>query len=301
MNDTQTDVFDAVSPDAPQKDAFDSIEHTRLVMCKPTYLSTDVKNNVFMSGEKVDVTRAVIQWSRTVHILKALDADVLEIPPTKGAQDAIYTANVAVAIKPYVILARYKAPGRAVEIPAAKKFFEDLGYQTVQPPDFFEGEADLKKWKDGVYFGGVGQFSTQAAFDWIQQQTGVTIIPLREVNPEQFHLDCSLTIVDEENFIVAKSGLDAQSVATLEKYGNVIFTPENLGTTGITNGILVPEKKIYLSGTFNPELGDYRKSMEWLLTTMDKLGYAVVFCDVDEYNASGADLSCSVMRLDFTP
>jgi N-dimethylarginine dimethylaminohydrolase len=291
--DTNRDIFDDVAPE---------MGRSRFVMCRPKYLSTKIPNNVFMEGknnEPADVPRALNQWDRTAHIMEAFGVEVLEIPPAKGCQDQCYVANIGISIKPYIVLANFKAAGRACEVEPARKFFTGLGYNCIQPPFEFEGEADLKLWKEGVYFGGYGLFSSQQAFKWIEQKTGVQIIPVREIDPKTYHLDCSLLVVDENNFIVTKSGLDAASIKTLEKCGNIIFTPPDIATTGITNGVLIPEKKIFLSGTFNPEQPDYRKAMEWLLSTMDKLGYTVVLCDVDSYNPSGADLSCTVMHLTF--
>jgi N-dimethylarginine dimethylaminohydrolase len=133
------------------------------------------------------------------------------------------------------------------------------------------------------------------------QQLGVTIIPVEEINPESFHLDCCLLVIDEENFMVTKKGLSPESIKILQNCGKVTFTPEGLETTGCTNGVLIPEKRLYISGCFNQEQPNYRKASEWLLETMDKFGYTVIFTDVDSYNVSGADLSCSVMHLDNPP
>lgn len=280
------------------------LPHSKFVMCRPTYLSTKIPNNVFMEGknkEPADVPRALNQWDRTAHIMEAFGVELFEMPPEKGCQDMVYCANIGIAIEPYIVLANYKAPGRACEVLPAKKYFESLGYQTIQPPKYFEGEADLKLWKKGHYFGGWGLFSTKNAFQWIADKCNVKIIPVQEIDPKGFHLDCSLLVIDEENFLVNKAGLSPDSIKTLKKLGNVTFTPEGIETTGCTNGVLIPEKKIYMSGAFNPEQKDYQKAMEFLLETMDKFGYTCVFTDVDSWNASGADLSCGVFHLTFPP
>ena len=270
-------------------------------MCAPQYLSTAIPNNVFMKQEKIDIPRAMTLWKRSVNVLKALDVDVLEIPAVKGCQDQTYVANVATAIEPFIVLANYKADGRPCETPPARKFFTNLGYNCIQPPFYQEGEADLKKWKSGVYFGGWGKFSDQRAYDWISKKTGAQIIPIHEVSDALYHLDCSLMVIDEENFLVTEAGMDKASLKTLGKLANIIITPPDVAPTGITNGVILPHKKIYMSGTFMPEEKSYRKAMEWLMVTMDKLGYSVILTDTDEFSKSGADLSCQVMHLDFEP
>jgi N-dimethylarginine dimethylaminohydrolase len=270
-----------------------------LVMCPPEYLDTAIGNNVFMKKEKINVERALRQFGRVKHIMEAMGVHVLEIPAVDGCQDQYYVANIGIAIEPYIVLAKYKAPGRACEVAPARKFFEGLGYQCIQPPDFFEGEADLKHWKDNKYFGGVGQFSDDKAMDWIEKKCGVEIIRLKEVDPKLFHLDCSLCVVNPENLIVNRNGIDSDSFKKLSKLANIIEPPKGIDTTGITNGVLLRDKRIYMSGTLQPEQKDYRKAIEWLNRTMDNFGYSVVFCDVDECDKSGADLSCCVFHLTF--
>lgn len=278
-------------------------EHTapRIVMSPPRYLSTAISNNVFMKQQPVDRDRAMRQFRRIKNVLKALGREVLEIPPVPKGQDQTYVANIAVAIDPVIVLAHYKAPGRDVEVPPARKFFQGLGYDTIVPPYYFEGEADLKKFRDDLYFGGWGQFSDPKAFDWIEDQTGVSIVRLHEVSKELYHLDCSLMVLDDEHVIVVEEGLDKASLRTLEQHAELVIAPKGLGATGITNGVKIPEKKLYLSGAFQPETKDYRKAAEWLHRTFDDFGYTVILLDTDEADKSGADLSCMVMHLDFEP
>ena len=291
------------SQETPQPERAEHAE-TRLVMCPPKYLSTRIPNNVWMKQEKVDVERALRQYSRIKNVLTALGKTVLEIPPVQGAQDQTYVANIGIALDPYIVIAYYKAPGRAIEVAPAERFFKQLGYQGIQPPYHFEGEADLKKLRDGVYFGGWGQFTEPKALDWIEEQTGIEIVRLHEVSDELYHLDCSIFVIDEENVLVTQPGLDKQSIKTVERYANVIMTPsgtKGINSTGITNGVKIPEKKVFLSGTFMPEMPSYRKAMEWVLKTFDQFGYTVILLDTDEADKSGADLSCMVMHLDFEP
>lgn len=275
----------------------------RFVMCPPKYLSVKIKNNVHMKkAQKVDVPRALTQWGRLANICKALGVEVEEIPAVKGNQDQVFTANVAIAIEPYVVLAKYRAAGRSGEVEPARKFFEVLGYETVQPPYFFEGEADLKKLNETTYFGGWGQFSDWKAHQWISEKTGVTILPIKEISKETYHLDCCLSVIDKKNVIVTHDTIDKTSLRIIERAANVIMTPKGIDkTTGATNGVLIPDKKIYLSGALYPERPEYRKTMEWMQSTLDKFGISCMFLDCDSFEPSGADLSCLICHLDFLP
>ena len=273
----------------------------QFVMCSPKFLDNKIKNNVFMdSGKKIDRERAMIQYARIKRLLTAFDVQVLEVPPIKGCQDQAYTANLFIAINPFIVLAKMSAPGRACEEAPGRRFFEGRGYTVIQPPYAFEGEADMKKWKDGVYFGGYGKFSDIKAFDWISKKTGCEVIPLEEVSDKSFHLDCSLFVIDEENFLVNREGISPKSFKELEKRANIIVTPpDHLGTGG-TNLIRIPgNKKILISGMLFPEDPKYQKSIEWMHEFADKFGFSMVFVDIDTYDLSGADVSCCVGHLDF--
>ncbi len=288
-----------ITPPAMSSDVTGGSE--RIVMCPPKYLSVRCPNNVFMKPQKVDKARAMAQYERIKNVIEALGVEILEITPSPDCQDQVYVANVGISLKPYIVLARYKADCRDCEVEPAREFFETHGYQCIQPPFSFEGEADLKKLNDKTYFGGWGQFTHPKALDWIEDQTGVKIIRLHEINPKAYHLDCSVSVVNENTVIIGKAGLDAESIKSVEKVAEVIFTPKEFITTGITNSVLVSEKEICLSGTFNPEIPEYRNAMEWMNETFDRFGYTCVFLDTDEFDKSGADLSCAIFHLDFLP
>lgn len=268
-------------------------------MCPPAYLSTRIPNNVWMKQEKIDVPRALKQYYRIKRMIRSLGVPILEIPPRRECQDQMYVANIGIAIKPYIILANYKAPGRACEVEPAREFFESEGYTCIQPPFHFEGEADLKPLRDGIYFGGHGQFTDPRALDWIAEQTGIEIVHLHETSEKLYHMDCGLHVLDEKHVIITETAFDKDSIQRIEEVANVFFAPDDIATTGITNGVNIPERRIFLSGTYNPELPEYRKAMDWLFNTMDTLRYSVILLDCDEFDKSGADLSCCIFHLTF--
>jgi len=276
----------------------------RFVMCRPAYLSTAIPNNVFMTGEKVDVKRAVRQFTHITRLLRELGVTVLEIPPVEGAQDQTYTANIAVAIPDdngsgKIVLANYKAPGRAIEEQPAREFFEQMGYDVIRPSTYFEGEADFKLWKPGVYFGGHGKFTDRRSLDWISQKCGIQVIPIEETSDELYHLDCSLWVIDPEHFLVNRDGMSKESFKRLETLGEVIVVPPEIMACGATNVVRVPGKNIVLSGMFFPEVKQYQKAMDWMYEQCDRFGLSVIFVDIDQADLSGADVSCCVMHLPF--
>lgn len=273
----------------------------RFVMCRPEYISAAVKNNIFMKpGVKINVDRACKQYDRIVRGIRSWGIEVLEIPPTKGCQDQTYVANIATSITPYLVLAKFSAPGRTVEEAPAKRFFEEQGYNVIQPPFAQEGEADLKLWKDQTYFAGWGKFSKKEAYDWIAKKTGTEMVYIKEISDALYHLDCSFAKLRPDLFLVNKPGIDGPSFREFEKRGECILVPPEIVATGATNIVLIPNTNIILSGMFFPEEKKYQKSMDWMNEHVgDKYGYTIFYCDIDEPDKSGADISCMVMHLTF--
>jgi N-dimethylarginine dimethylaminohydrolase len=269
------------------------------LMCPPAYLSTAIANNKFMKGQTVDTERAMRQYSRIKRLITGLGVKIVELPPTKGCQDQHFVANIGLSVDPFIFLAKMTADGRTCEEEPARKFFEKLGYTVLQPPYGWEGEAETKMWKDKTYFGGYGKFSDWKAQEWISNKAGVEIIPMKMVSDDLYHLDCCIYVIDAENLLVCRDGIDRESFKRLEKLANVIVVPNEYQATGATNLIKIPDKNIVISGMFQPEYEKYRQSMEWMLTLMDKFNTSVIFMDIDEADKNGADCSCQVMHLTF--
>jgi N-dimethylarginine dimethylaminohydrolase len=271
-----------------------------IVMCEPRYLSTAIPNNVHMKQEKVDVKRAMSHYNRIKRLLTALDVKVLEVPPVKGAQDQSYTANLFTPINPFIVLAKMSAPGRTIEEEPGRRFFEQRGYTVIQPPYFQEGQADLIRFDDGRYFGGYGIHSDIKSYDWISKKCGVEIIPIHEIEPALFHLDCVIQVLEKEKFIVCREGMSAESFKKVEKLGDVILVPKKFQSCGVTNIVKIPgNKKVAISGAFFPERDTYVEAMEWMLEMFDNLGWSIIFVDTDQHELSGADCSCLAGYLDF--
>jgi len=109
-----------------------------------------------------------------------------------------------------------------------------------------------------------------------------------------------LFVLDEQNLLVNREGMDPESFKRLEKLANITVVPPDISATGCTNAVKIPgDKRILLSGMFFPEEKKYQKSMDWMNATFDKFNYTVLFMDIDECDKSGADISCCVMHLTF--
>ena len=274
------------------------------VMCPPDYISTEKSNNIWMSKlpkaqREIDSAAAVVEYWRLRRFIESQGVEVLEIPPDSNCQDQPFTANCAVAIDPVIVLANFKAAGRKAEEEPTRRFFESMDYRVIQPPHWFEGEADCKKIRDGLYFGGFGSFSSMDALEWIAEQCNIDIVPLHIVNPYLYHLDCGVFVIDEENAIITKECMDKESFKLVEQHINCHVTEPAHEKAGITNSVRIPGKPIILTGIYDPDPGLDQEAVKWMQRVFDQYSLIVVSMDLSEFEKSGADLSCCVMHLDF--
>ena len=226
-----------------------------VIMCPPQYISGNQPNNIFMkelladNGEiKIDVDKALEQYSNLKELLKKYNINILEIPPSEGCQDQSYTSNVGVYLgNKNIVLSNFLAPGRTEEEKPALEFFTDQGFNVTKAPPYFEGEADFLHLRDNIYLGAQGIRTSQNALDWISQTFELNVISVNMTNEYQYHLDCLVFPIDEENVIVTKRGTDEDSIKEMEKYSNVIFTPPQFEKSGITNCVRLDNQKVVIT------------------------------------------------------
>lgn len=250
----------------------------------PLSVSNRVANNVLMNPVEqgpYDLDRAGQQWL-TLYRYISQRALVYVLPGHDDLQDLPFTANLACYLPhlptPTILLSRFQSMPRRGEERIGKRFFEQFGYNIVQPPRFFEGEADLKWVRDNLYVGGVGR-STPEAFQWMRERLGMEIIEVTLNDPALYHLDCVFTPLSEATAIVNTAALSADDLAKLAAVVNITAVPEKHKYDGWTNGVLLGSK--YLTGASIPK---------------HMIAHTQKF-DLSEFEKSGADLSCLVMHL----
>ena len=134
------------------------------LLSPPFNISSKNPNNVWMTDkhEEIDRGLALNQWSELYHNL-ANSSLVYNLPNIGGAQDQVYTANIGVVNpdldNPTFILSNFKSPPRKIEEKMGLDYFKLMNYDVFQAPFHFEGEADLKYVKSGLWIGGYGQRS----------------------------------------------------------------------------------------------------------------------------------------------
>jgi len=285
-------------------------------LCPPFFADTQIANNKWMTDmkpeeRKIDRERYLTQFLDLYEILSGLSVVYLA-PTAKGLQDHVYFTNAGMYLphlnEDIFILSNFTAEGRAAETEFNKKWFELLGYKTIMPPYKFEGEAELKYLRDNIYFGGYGIRTDLRALQWIEENFGAKIIPVKETDPYLYHLDCSIFPLNKENIICYVDGVvkaaGRKILKSIEKVANIFPVDRNDALCGICNSIRATEVVInaspieYMKKT-DKYYEEERNKNDKLIKICRKVGLEPIFIDLSEAMKGGALLSCCVLHLNY--
>lgn len=279
----------------------------------PFSLAADVANNVWMeeiSNEErqVDVPRAVNQFLQLYHFM-ASDAVVylLPTPRLSGLQDLVFTANIGIVLehleeKNVVVMSNFTTEVRRPETKVGSDFFELMGYQVINSPYHFEGEAELKHLYGNNYVGGYGVRSERKAYEWMAAEFDMNIIPLEETDPYLYHLDCTVFPLTQDEALVCTEMYSKEEIKAIEGVTNIIDVSFDDAFAGICNSVRLGNTIMNASNIHEMKNTDeyYEAELHKNRLLEDiavKYGFEVSFFNLSEYFKSGALLSCMVMHL----
>jgi N-dimethylarginine dimethylaminohydrolase len=289
-------------------------------LTKPAFLlsvpfcySTAVANNAWMqelSDEEraPDFKKAMRQFLELYHFV-ASEA-LVYLAPSPGdcdLQDLVFTANLGCVLehdpgRKTVVISNFTSEPRIGEADVGVSFFEALGYDVVQCPHKFEGEAELKHLYDNVYVGGYGIRSDFEAFEWMEEQFDMKIIKVEEVEPYLYHLDCSIFPITRDETLVCTELFSDEEVAELEKHTGIIDVSADECFSGICNSVRLSNTILNGSHIHDLKAGteDYAEELRKNRRLEDiavERGFEVNYFNLSEYLKGGALLSCMMMHL----
>ena len=275
-------------------------------LAQPCFVSDDIENNPWMSdatgkdAEPLNVEKFMGQWYNFYKLLSA-DSLVYLLPPKKGLQDLTYVnCFVYVAHQPekdLIILSNFTAEGRAGEEIVAKNFLSAMGYKCVTTPFKFEGFPELKFIRDNIYFGGYG-FRTDVRFHhWFEKTYDAKVIKIKEKDELQYHLDCNVFVLDDQNIILSVETTDKATLKEIEKICNVFEVEDDDAWEDICNVVRVGDLIIGASSIQSMKKSDpvYEKQKhknDRLEEICDEMGLELMLVDLSELSKSGAACSC---------
>ena len=223
-------------------------------------------------------------------------------------QDQVYTANVGIYL-PHVenntiILSNFTSEPRKGEEELAMPLFKSMGYDVLQSPFKFEGEADLKHLYDNIYIGGYGQRTQKETHQWINEQYNSKIIPVNMVDEYLYHLDCSIFPLNRNKTMMCTELFEKSELKEISKVTEIVDIDIDAAYSGICNSVRMGNTVLCASNISELKKTDedyeYERHKIGILERIcANEGMEPIFFNLSEYMKSGAMLSCMVMHLNY--
>ncbi|WP_318211557.1 MULTISPECIES: dimethylargininase [unclassified Streptomyces] len=206
------------------------------LMCRPTYFDVVYSINPWMDPSKpVDTGLAITQWENLREVYLSLGHTVDTIDPLPGLPDMVFAANGATVIDGRALVARFRDAQRIAEGPAYHDWLRDNGFADLRTAGVVnEGEGDYLLAGDWL-LAGTGFRSDPRSHEEAQEFFGRPVIGLTLVDPDYYHLDTALTVLDERTIAYYPAAFSPGSIAVLRRLfpDAVIATAEDAAVFGL--------------------------------------------------------------------
>jgi N-dimethylarginine dimethylaminohydrolase len=257
------------------------------LMCRPTYFDVVYSINPWMDPKKpVDTQLAITQWEELREVYLSLGHTVETIDPLPGLPDMVFAANGATVVDGRALVARFHNAERADEAAAHHDWLRDRGFRYLRRAGFVnEGEGDYLVTDDWL-LAGSGFRSDPQSHAEAQEFLERPVISLRLVDPNYYHLDTALTVLDGNTIAYYPAAFSPGSRAVLQRlYPDVITATEAdaavFGLNAVSDGynVVLPHNATGLAAVLRNR------------------GFNPIGVDLSELLKAGGSVKCCTMEL----
>ena len=256
------------------------------LMCPPTHYTVSYQINPWMHPDQpTDTARAMAQWETLRDTYLGLGHTVDLIEPLPGYPDMVYAANGATVVDGVAYSASFTYPQRQAEGPAYLARLAELGFTPVEATATNEGEGDMLVTSKAI-LAGTGFRSSVAAHHELQEAVGRAVVSLTLVDPNYYHLDTALAVIDEDLIAYYPPAFSPGSRAALEHlFPNAILATDAdakvLGLNAVSDGSHV----VVAPGALD------------LADALTARGYTPIPVDTTELLKGGGGAKCCTLEL----
>jgi N-dimethylarginine dimethylaminohydrolase len=199
-----------------------------VLMVTPEYYGVEYVINPHMktvSGELplVDENRALFQWEKLKEKIEELGLKVSVIGGKEGLPDMVFSANQILPLDSKRVLASKMATKqREDEVKYFKGFFQNHGKEVKELP------ADVEKFEgtgDGIWHHGMellwighGLRSSYSAIEYLGDDLGLPVVPLKLVDEHFYHLDTCMAIIDSKTVVWTPKAFSNESQKLIDDF-----------------------------------------------------------------------------------
>jgi N-dimethylarginine dimethylaminohydrolase len=257
-------------------------------MCPPTYFDIEYEINPWMHQEnQVTGDTAAKQWQKLYEIYsQKLGWHIELIDPAKGLPDMVFATDCCLILDGKILLSSFRFPERQPETSHFEAWLRQQGYSQIKKTEnFFEGGGDNLICGDKI-IAGHGFRSAPEATDELRKYFDREVISLRIIDPNFYHLDTSLTVLDEDTVAFYPGALDEPSQKRLRAaIPNLIEATleeaQGFGLNAVSDG-----RTVITSNGSQSLLDKYRAA-----------GFEVIDTPILEFRKSGGGVKCLTLEL----
>lgn len=261
-----------------------------VLMCRPEFFTVVYRINPWMNPAlPTDTNLALKQWTVLYDTYLSLGYDVKLIDPIEGLPDMVYAANGGFVLDGIAYGAKFAHPERAPEGPAYMEWFDHAGFTVREPHEINEGEGDFLLVGD-VILAGTGFRSDSHSHHEVAEIFGREVVTLKLVDPEFYHLDTALAVLDptpgREHIAYLPKAFDEDSNAILrERYPDAIIVNDQdaavLGLNSFSDGynVVIASRAL-----------DFERQLR-------HHGYNPIGVDLSELLLGGGGVKCCTLEL----
>ncbi len=257
-------------------------------MCPPTFFDIEYEINAWMHQDDQPAEEtAAQQWQKIYDIYtNQLGWQVELIKPVKGLPDMVFATDCCLMINGRALLSSFRYPERQPETAHFEQWLRDHGYTNLKhAKNFFEGGGDTIIFGDKI-IAGHGFRSTPEAHQELADYFGREVISLKIVDPFFYHMDTSLTVLDDQTVAYFPSAVDETSRQKLRTaVPNLIEATleeaKGFGLNAVSDG-----KTVICSDASKSLLQKYRDA-----------GFEVIGTPILEFRKSGGGVKCLTLEL----
>ncbi|MDP6370786.1 MAG: amidinotransferase, partial [Planctomycetota bacterium] len=213
----------------------------------------------------VDRELAREQWQALHRACSELDVELMVMPPLAQHPDLVFCANPALPLPPglegpeaAVLPSQMASSERADEVHHMLQFLRSRGV-TCAPA--LESAAPLEGTGDGLWhpgrrllWAGVGPRSDERAWAELAERYDLPIILLNLADPDFYHLDTCLALLDEEHCLWFPEAFDAAGRGLVElAFPKRLVAPEDEARRRLACNLLCPDGHTVLLPSNCPE------------------------------------------------
>ncbi|WP_407943834.1 dimethylargininase [Marisediminicola senii] len=257
-----------------------------VLMCRPDFFTVVYRINPWMDPAlPTDTALAVRQWQTLYDTYLSLGFDIELIDPVDGLPDMVYAANGGFVIDNIAYGASFTYPQRQPEGPAYMDWFRANGFDVREPENINEGEGDFLL-VGGVILAGTGFRSASHSHEEVSSVYGREVVTLTLVDPNFYHLDTAIAVLDDTNIAYLPSAFDEASLAILrERFPDAVLVTEVdaaiLGLNSFSDGYNV---------VIASRATDFERQLR-------ERGYNPIGVDLSELLLGGGGVKCCTLEL----